>query len=100
MRLPKWRNLMNEVDVYLHEPAAGYCLCFYFAEPPTLDDGEKLNRMIQTGLRLIAGWGGQLGPSSVAFPRKVKMDISKLGQGTFPYADTTRLWVLQAPRVT
>jgi hypothetical protein len=38
---PKWRNLMSEVDVYLHEPAEGYCLCFYFGESPILDDEEK-----------------------------------------------------------
>lgn len=100
MGSPKWRNLMSEVDVYLHEPAEGYCLCFYFGESPILDDEEKLTRVIQTGERLVVGWGGQSKPSSVASPRKVKMDISKLGQGTFPYGDNTTLWVLQAPRST
>lgn len=98
--LPRWRNLMSEVDVYLHEPAEGYGLCFYFAEPPILDDEEKLNRVIQTGVRLTDGWGVQSKLSPVSAPRKARMDISKLGQGTFPYGDKTTLWVLQAPRST
>jgi hypothetical protein len=83
--------------VYLHEPAEGYCLCFYFGESPILDDEEKLTRVIQTGERLVVGWGGQSKPSSVASPRKVKMDISKLGQGTFPTAIIPRSGCCKPP---
>lgn len=91
---------MSEVDVYLHEPAEGYCLCFYFAEPPILDEEEKLNRVIQTAARLTDGWGVVSKLSSVSAPRKARMDISKLGQGTSPYGNKTTLWVLKAPRHT